>query len=120
MSFTDAIKSGFDHYVKVRWSGLQPAYWWVFLFAILVAVAASDHRRGNWLLRSHQWNRWIGPCAAGPLSGNPALHEHRSQRCGVLIGLIPIVGSSCCSSSIRARGDGGENATAGTRLASTA
>ena len=41
MTFTEAIKSGFDHYVKFSGRASRPAYWWWFLFAILVAIGAN-------------------------------------------------------------------------------
>lgn len=41
MSFTEAVKSGFDNYVNFNGRASRPAYWWWFLFAILVSVAAN-------------------------------------------------------------------------------
>src|SRR3954451_6118832 len=41
MSFTEAIKDGFDHYTKFSGRAARPAYWWWFLFAILVAIATN-------------------------------------------------------------------------------
>lgn len=41
MSFTEAVQSGFDHYVKFDGRASRPAYWWWFLFAILVSIAAN-------------------------------------------------------------------------------
>jgi uncharacterized membrane protein YhaH (DUF805 family) len=41
MSFTEAVKSGFDHYAKFDGRASRPAFWWWFLFSILVGIAAS-------------------------------------------------------------------------------
>ena len=39
MSFSEAVKSGFDHYVRFDGRASRPAFWWWFLFTILVAIA---------------------------------------------------------------------------------
>jgi uncharacterized membrane protein YhaH (DUF805 family) len=41
MTFTEAIKSGFDHYVVFDGRASRPAYWWWFLFGVLVAIGAN-------------------------------------------------------------------------------
>lgn len=41
MTFTEAVKDGFAHYVDFNGRASRPAYWWWFLFAILLAVAVS-------------------------------------------------------------------------------
>ena len=41
MTFGEAVKSGFDHYTKFDGRAGRPAYWWWFLFAILVAIGAN-------------------------------------------------------------------------------
>lgn len=41
MSFTEAVKSGFDNYVNFSGRASRPAYWWWFLFAILVSIVAN-------------------------------------------------------------------------------
>jgi uncharacterized membrane protein YhaH (DUF805 family) len=41
MTFTEAVKDGFDHYVKFDGRASRPAYWWWFLFAVLVSAAAN-------------------------------------------------------------------------------
>ncbi len=41
MTFTEAVQSGFDHYVKFDGRASRPAYWWWFLFGILVGIAAN-------------------------------------------------------------------------------
>jgi uncharacterized membrane protein YhaH (DUF805 family) len=41
MSFSEAVKSGFDHYVKFDGRASRPAFWWWFLFTILVGIACN-------------------------------------------------------------------------------
>ena len=41
MSFTEAVKSGFDHYTKFDGRASRPAFWWWVLFGILVAIVVS-------------------------------------------------------------------------------
>ena len=41
MTFSEAVKSGFDHYTKFDGRAGRPAYWWWFLFAILVGIGAN-------------------------------------------------------------------------------
>ena len=41
MSFTEAVKSGFDHYAKFDGRASRPAFWWWVLFAFLVGLVAD-------------------------------------------------------------------------------
>ena len=41
MSFQEAVKSGFDHYVNFKGRAARPAYWWWFLFAVIVGIVTS-------------------------------------------------------------------------------
>lgn len=92
MTFGEAVKSGFDHYTKFDGRAGRPAYWWWFLFAILVAIGANiiDNIIGS----------------SGVVSGLAALalllpglsvsirrlHDTDHSGWWLLIGLIPIVG----------------------------
>jgi uncharacterized membrane protein YhaH (DUF805 family) len=40
MSFSEAVRSGFDHYVKFEGRASRSAYWWWFLFEVIVGVVA--------------------------------------------------------------------------------
>lgn len=40
MSFTEAVKDGFDHYATFDGRASRRAFWWWVLFALLVIVAA--------------------------------------------------------------------------------
>ncbi|MGZ8622437.1 MAG: DUF805 domain-containing protein, partial [Solirubrobacterales bacterium] len=41
MSLSEAVKDGFDHYVKFDGRASRPAYWWWVLFAILVSIVCN-------------------------------------------------------------------------------
>jgi uncharacterized membrane protein YhaH (DUF805 family) len=41
MTFSEAVKSGFDHYTTFSGRASRPAYWWWFLFSILVGIGAN-------------------------------------------------------------------------------
>jgi uncharacterized membrane protein YhaH (DUF805 family) len=41
VSFGEAIRSGFDHYVKFDGRASRPAFWWWALFQFLVLLVAS-------------------------------------------------------------------------------
>ena len=41
MTFSEAVKDGFDHYTKFDGRAGRPAFWWWFLFGILVWIGAN-------------------------------------------------------------------------------
>ena len=41
MSFSEAVKDGFDHYAKFDGRASRPAFWWWVLFVIIVSIVAS-------------------------------------------------------------------------------
>ena len=41
MGFTEAIRSGFDHYVKFDGRASRSAYWWWALFVFIVGIVAN-------------------------------------------------------------------------------
>jgi uncharacterized membrane protein YhaH (DUF805 family) len=41
MTFTEAIKSGFDNYVNFSGRASRPAFWWWVLFVVLAGAAAN-------------------------------------------------------------------------------
>ncbi len=91
MSFSEAVKSGFDHYTKFDGRANKPAFWWWFLFGILVYIGAEiiDAILGTTIV-------WI-IVALGLLLPNLSVairRLHDTDRTGwwILIGLIPIIG----------------------------
>jgi uncharacterized membrane protein YhaH (DUF805 family) len=92
MTFTEAIRSGFDHYVKFNGRASRPAYWWWFLFAILVAACASiiDAAIGSFGVISGI----AGLALLLPGLSVAIRRLHDTDRTGwwILIGLIPIIG----------------------------
>jgi uncharacterized membrane protein YhaH (DUF805 family) len=109
MSFTDAIKSGFDHYVKFDGRASRPAYWWWFLFAILVAVAASiiDAAIGSFGVISGIAG--LALLLPGLSVAIRRLHDTDHSGWWVLIGLIPIIGFIVLLVFYLRQSDPGEN-----------
>ena len=92
MSFSEAVRSGFEHYVKFDGRASRPAYWWWVLFAVLVSIAANII---DFAL--------IGPGVISGLVGLALLlpnlsvsirRLHDTGRTGwwILIGLLPLIG----------------------------
>jgi uncharacterized membrane protein YhaH (DUF805 family) len=91
MGFSEAVKSGFDHYTTFDGRANKPAFWWWFLFQIIVYIAAEivDAILGTTIF-------WI-IVALGLLLPNLSVairRLHDTNRTGwwILIGLIPLVG----------------------------
>ena len=92
MTFAEAVRSGFDHYVKFDGRASRPAFWWWFLFGILVGIGATliDLIIGSFGVVS-------GLASLALLLPNLSvairrLHDTDHTGWWVLIGLIPIVG----------------------------
>ena len=92
MTFAEAVRSGFDHYVKFDGRASRPAFWWWFLFGILVGIGATiiDVIIGSFGVVS-------GLASLALLLPNLSvairrLHDTDHTGWWVLIGLIPIIG----------------------------
>jgi uncharacterized membrane protein YhaH (DUF805 family) len=91
MSFSEAVKSGFDHYTKFDGRANKAAYWWWFLFAILVAIAANIV---DSIIGSAIFSIIVGLGLLLPGLSVSIRRLHDTDRTGwwILIGLIPIIG----------------------------
>jgi uncharacterized membrane protein YhaH (DUF805 family) len=109
MTFSEAVKSGFDHYVKFDGRASRPAYWWWFLFTILVAVAASiiDAAIGSFGVISGIAG--LALLLPGLSVAIRRLHDTDHSGWWVLIGLIPIVGFIVLLIFYLRQSDPGEN-----------
>ena len=104
MTFSEAVKDGFDHYTKFDGRAGRPAFWWWFLFGILVAIGANiiDAIIGTWGVVN-------GLAALALLLPNFSvairrLHDTDHSGWWILIGLIPIVGFIVLLDLLPARG----------------
>ena len=92
MSFGDAVRSGFDNYVNFNGRASRPAYWWWFLFGILVSAGASiiDLVLGTYPIL----NSLAGLALLLPGLSVAIRRLHDTNRTGwwILIGLIPVIG----------------------------
>jgi uncharacterized membrane protein YhaH (DUF805 family) len=92
VTFAEAVRSGFDHYVKFDGRASRPEFWWWFLFGILVAIGANiiDAILGTWGIV----NGLAGLALLLPNLSVAIRRLHDTDHSGwwVLIGLIPIIG----------------------------
>jgi uncharacterized membrane protein YhaH (DUF805 family) len=91
MTFSEAVSSGFDHYVKFDGRASRPAFWWWTLFAFLVGIAANiiDAVIGSPIISS-----LVGLALLLPGLSVSIRRLHDTNRTGwwVLISLIPLIG----------------------------
>ena len=91
MSFSEAVKSGFDHYTKFDGRAARPAFWWWFLFTILVAIGANiiDSIIGIPLLSIVISIGLILPNISVAIR---RLHDTDRSGWWILIGFVPLIG----------------------------
>ena len=91
MGFSEAVKDGFDHYVKFDGRASRAAFWWWVLFAILVAIAANiiDAIIGIYLF---SWLTSLALLLPGLSVSIRRLHDTNRTGWWILIGLIPLIG----------------------------
>ena len=91
MTFSEAVRSGFDHYVKFDGRASRPAFWWWALFAFLVGLVANiiDLAIGSSILSA-----LVGLALFLPGLSVSIRRLHDTNRTGwwVLISLIPLIG----------------------------
>ena len=92
MSFTEAIKDGFDHYVKFDGRAGRPAFWWWVLFGFLVGVAANIIDSAIFDTTILSFIVSVGLFLPGLSVAIRRLHDTNRTGWWVLIGLIPIIG----------------------------
>jgi uncharacterized membrane protein YhaH (DUF805 family) len=91
MSFSEAVKDGFDHYVNFEGRASRSSFWWWVLFVIIVSIVAN--------ILDSAIDATIFSVIAGLGLLLPGLSKairrlHDTGRTGwwVLIGLIPLIG----------------------------
>ncbi len=92
MSFSEAISDGFSKYVTFSGRSSRSAYWWWYLFALLVSVAASlvDQVLGTvFVLSGIAWLALILPSIAVLVR---RFHDAGHSGWWILIMLVPLVG----------------------------
>jgi uncharacterized membrane protein YhaH (DUF805 family) len=91
MSFSEAVRSGFDHYTDFDGRASRPAFWWWVLFGVLVAIAANilDAIIGTVILSAI-----VGLGLLLPNISVSIRRLHDTDRTGwwILIAFIPIIG----------------------------
>ncbi len=93
MSPSEAVRSGFAHYVRFDGRASRPAFWWWLPFAILLAIAvtALDGTvfEESMLLTLFVWLGLILPSLSVAIR---RLHDTDRSGWWILISFIPIIG----------------------------
>jgi uncharacterized membrane protein YhaH (DUF805 family) len=108
MGFSEAVKSGFDHYTTFDGRASRAAYWWWFLFAIIAAIAASilDAIIGSTIIAILVS---LGLLLPNISVGIRRLHDINKTGWWILIGLIPLIGFIILIIFYVQQGDAGPN-----------
>jgi uncharacterized membrane protein YhaH (DUF805 family) len=109
VTFGEAVKSGFDNYANFNGRASRPAFWWWFLFGILVGVGANilDAIFGSYPV----FTGIAGLALLLPDLAVGVRRLHDTGRTGwwLLIGLIPLIGFIVLLIFYLQEGDQGEN-----------
>ena len=91
MTFSDAIRSGFDNYVNFEGRASRAEFWWWVLFAILVSIAANII---DAIIGAPIFSLLAGLGLLLPNLAMSVRRLHDTNRSGwwILIGLIPLIG----------------------------
>ena len=108
MSFSEAVKDGFDHYAKFDGRASRSSFWWWVLFVIIVSIVA------NILDAAIDATIFTIIVSLGLLLPNLSVairRLHDTGRTGwwILIGLIPLIGFIVLLIFYLEKGDPAEN-----------
>ncbi len=92
MTFSEAVKSGFDNYVNFEGRASRPAYWWWFLFTVLVTVAADIIDAAVFDVMILSAIVGLGLLLPGLAVSIRRLHDTDRTGWWILIALIPLIG----------------------------
>lgn len=108
MTFGEAVRSGFDHYVKFDGRASRPAFWWWVLFVILVSIAANII---DLAIGAPVFSALVGLGLLLPGLSVSIRRLHDTNRTGwwILIYLIPLIGLIVLLVFYLQQGDPGEN-----------
>jgi uncharacterized membrane protein YhaH (DUF805 family) len=108
MTFGEAVRSGFDHYVKFDGRASRPAFWWWVLFVVLASVGANII---DLVIGAPVFSAIVGLGLLLPNLSVAIRRLHDTDRTGwwVLIWLIPLIGWIVLLVFYLQQGDAGEN-----------
>jgi len=108
MGFSEAVRSGFEHYATFDGRASRPAFWWWTLFAILAGIAANIV---DAILGVPIFTLVVGLGLLLPNLSVAIRRLHDTGRTGwwILIGLIPLIGFIVLLIFYVQAGDPGEN-----------
>lgn len=109
MSFTEAVRSGFENYATFEGRASRPAYWWWFLFGVLVSIVTNIIDRGVLDTTVLSTLAGLALLLPGLAVGVRRLHDTNHSGWWILIGLIPVIGWIVLIVFLVTRGDPAEN-----------
>jgi uncharacterized membrane protein YhaH (DUF805 family) len=92
VSFSDAVRSGFDHYVKFDGRASRSAFWWWALFALLVYAVCAIIDVAIFETLILYWIAVLGLLLPGLSVAIRRLHDTDRSGWWLLIDLVPIIG----------------------------
>jgi uncharacterized membrane protein YhaH (DUF805 family) len=92
MTFSEAVKSGFDNYVNFEGRSSRPAYWWWLLFTVLATLAADIIDAAVFDVMILSAIVGLGLLLPGLAVSIRRLHDTDRSGWWILIGLIPLIG----------------------------
>jgi uncharacterized membrane protein YhaH (DUF805 family) len=92
MSFSEAVKDGFDHYAKFDGRASRPSYWWWVLFGIIVSVVCNIIDGAVFDAMILSWIASVGLLLPGLSKGIRRLHDTGRSGWWLLIIFIPLIG----------------------------
>ena len=91
MTFSEAVSDAFSKYATFRGRSSRPAYWWFYLFAVIVTIAAAivDVLLDTWFVTAIVYLAILLPSLAVLVR---RLHDAGHSGWWMLIGFIPFIG----------------------------
>ncbi len=92
MTFTEATKSGFSNYVNFTGRASRSAFWYWFLFALIVGIGADivDYVMDTGNLVGELWG--LATLLPNLAVGARRLHDTDRSGFWLFIGLVPLIG----------------------------
>ena len=109
MTFSEAVRQGFQNFATFDGRSSRAAYWWWFLFGVIVSIVANIIDYG--ILDASVVSPLTGLVLLLPNLAYGVRRLHDTGRSGwwILIGLIPIIGWIVLLIFLLTQGDPGDN-----------
>jgi uncharacterized membrane protein YhaH (DUF805 family) len=92
MTFSEAVKDGFDHYVNFEGRASRSSYWWWILFGIIVSVVCNMLDSAVFDAMVLSWIASLALFLPGLSKGIRRLHDTGRSGWWLLIIFVPLIG----------------------------